>query len=176
MLSAPGPLPLGVSVVDQSIIVFGLVFPRAAQKHRLQMLDHFSKLIKDQAKAVDSKGGGGGWTIFQWSFKIISLENAVRVRHNIELSTNFSEALLNELCHVSQNLTAEALQMNIFTAVLSSLKGLVDSKAKFLADDVKEAAVRLILGALGCKTKYFQISDSQSYCIIRYLSRCCVKW
>ena len=54
-LSAPGPLPLGVSVVDQSIIVFGLVFPRAAQKHRLQMLEHFSKLIKDQAKAGDSK-------------------------------------------------------------------------------------------------------------------------
>ena len=46
---------------------------------------------------------------------------------------------------------AEALQMNIFTAVLSSLKGLVDFKAKFLADDVKEAAVKLILGALGCK-------------------------
>ena len=55
VLSAPGPLPLGVSVVDQSIIVFGLVFPRAAQKHRLQMLEHFSKLIKDQAKAGDSK-------------------------------------------------------------------------------------------------------------------------
>ena len=46
---------------------------------------------------------------------------------------------------------AEALQMNIFTAVLSSLKGLVDFKAKFLADEVKEAAVKLILGALGCK-------------------------
>ena len=55
VVSAPGPLPLGVSVVDQSIIVFGIVFPRAAQKHRLQMLEHFSKLIKDQAKASDSK-------------------------------------------------------------------------------------------------------------------------
>ena len=44
--------------------------------------------------------------------------------------------------------------MNIFTAVLSSLKGLVDFKAKFLADEVKEAAVKLILGALGRKSKF----------------------
>ena len=49
---------------------------------------------------------------------------------------------------------AEALQMNIFTAVLSSLKGLVDFKAKFLADEVKEAAVKLILGALGRNAKF----------------------
>ena len=34
----PGPMPLGVAVVDASILVFGLVFPRAAVKHRVQML------------------------------------------------------------------------------------------------------------------------------------------
>ena len=159
--------------MDQSIVVFGLVFPRAAQKHRLQMLDHFSKLIKDQAKAADSKEGGQS---FSGASKLYHLRMPsglkVRIRHDIEPWKTFLEALLNEVRHVSQNLTAEALQMNIFTAVLSSLKGLVDSKAKFLADDVKEAAVRLILGALGCKTKYFQIS--QSYCI-RYFSQYGVK-
>ena len=44
--SQPGPLPLGVSVVDAAIVVFGLVFPRAAHKHRLQMLDHFYQHLK----------------------------------------------------------------------------------------------------------------------------------
>ena len=34
----PVPVPLGVAVVDASILVFGLVFPRAAVKHRGQML------------------------------------------------------------------------------------------------------------------------------------------
>ena len=39
-----------------------------------------------------------------------------------------------------------AVQMNIFTAVLSSLKGLVEVKGKFGADEVKKAAINLILG------------------------------
>jgi hypothetical protein len=33
----PGSLPLGIAVVDLSIVVFGVVFPRVAQKHRLQV-------------------------------------------------------------------------------------------------------------------------------------------
>ena len=44
------PLPLGVSVVDQSIIVFGRVFPRAAPKHRHQILNYFTERLKS-AKA-----------------------------------------------------------------------------------------------------------------------------
>jgi len=32
----PGALPLGIAVVDISIVVFGVVFSRVAQKHRLQ--------------------------------------------------------------------------------------------------------------------------------------------
>ena len=101
---APGPLPLGVSVVDQSIVVFGVIFPRVAQKHRLQMLEHFSEHLKQHQ---GNKRGG-------------------------------SVA------------AAEAIQMNIFTAVLSSLKGLVEAKAKFGQEDVKKAAINLILG----KKKY----------------------
>ena len=82
-------------MVDQSIVVFGLIFPLVAQKHRLQMLDHFAEHIK---QAPSGKGN------------------------------------------------AEAIQMNIFTAVLSSLKRLVDAKAQFGQEDVKKAAVNLILG------------------------------
>ena len=50
----PGPLPLGVAVIDASIVVFGLVFPRAAHKHRLQMLEHFSQHLKRQVKRNNS--------------------------------------------------------------------------------------------------------------------------
>ena len=48
--SIPGPLPLGVAVIDASVRLYGLVFPLVAQKHRVQMLDHFSECIK-QAKS-----------------------------------------------------------------------------------------------------------------------------
>uniref|UniRef100_A0A8W8HWL4 HEAT repeat-containing protein 5B n=1 Tax=Magallana gigas TaxID=29159 RepID=A0A8W8HWL4_MAGGI len=47
----PGPLPLGVAVIDSSVRLYGLVFPRVAHKHRLQMLQHFIECIK-QAKSV----------------------------------------------------------------------------------------------------------------------------
>lgn len=45
----PGPLPLGVAVIDASITLFGHVFPRVLHKHRLQLLVHFEDSIK-QAK------------------------------------------------------------------------------------------------------------------------------
>ena len=73
-----GPPPLGVSVIDISIQVFGKIFPRAAQKHRLQMLNHFNDCIRT--------------------------------------------AKTNKL---------EVLQINIFTALLSGLKGIVEDKTSF---------------------------------------------
>ena len=45
------PLPLGVALIDQSVLVFGKVFPRAAQKHRLQMLLHFNDCLKTAKSA-----------------------------------------------------------------------------------------------------------------------------
>ena len=42
----PGPLPLGVAVIDSSIKLFGLVFPIVALKHRNQLLAHFCECIK----------------------------------------------------------------------------------------------------------------------------------
>ncbi len=96
----PGPLPLGVSVVDRSISVFGLIFPRVALKHRLQMLQHFSEHIKQAQGNKSSKSAS----------------------------------------------TGEAIQINIFTALLSSLKCLVEAKAKLGSEEVKKAAADLIMG------------------------------
>ncbi|XP_063239681.1 LOW QUALITY PROTEIN: HEAT repeat-containing protein 5B [Bacillus rossius redtenbacheri] len=91
----PGPLPLGVAVIDMSVVLFGQIFPRVANKHRLQMLDHFAECIR-QAKSSRQ----------------------------------------------------EAVQMNVFTAVLSGLKGLTEAKATFGQEDVKKSATSLIINAL----------------------------
>ncbi|XP_046742187.1 HEAT repeat-containing protein 5B isoform X2 [Diprion similis] len=91
----PGPLPLGVAVIDMSVSLFGQIFPRVANKHRLQMLDHFSECIKHAKSARQ-----------------------------------------------------EAVQMNVFTAVLSGLKGLNEAKTSFGQEDVKKSATNLIIGAL----------------------------
>lgn len=47
----PGPLPLGVAVIDASIVLFGRAFPNVAQKHRQQLLSHFRECIR-QAKGA----------------------------------------------------------------------------------------------------------------------------
>ncbi|XP_014481449.1 PREDICTED: HEAT repeat-containing protein 5B isoform X3 [Dinoponera quadriceps] len=91
----PGPLPLGVAVIDLSVTLFGQIFPRVANKHRLQMLDHFSECIKH------TKSG-----------------------------------------------RQEAIQMNVFTAVLSGLKGLNEAKTGFGQEDVKKSATNLIISTL----------------------------
>ena len=36
---------LGVAVIDSSVFLYGTIFPRTPQKHRLQMLQHFAKCI-----------------------------------------------------------------------------------------------------------------------------------
>ncbi|GJQ66814.1 hypothetical protein Trydic_g18582 [Trypoxylus dichotomus] len=92
---APGPLPLGVGVIDMSVLLFGQIFPRVANKHRLQMLDHFTECIKH-----------------------------------------------------AKSSRQEAVQMNVFTALLSGLKGLTEAKMNFGQEDVKKAAANLIIGAL----------------------------
>ena len=47
----PGPLPLGVAVIDASVALFGVVVPHVADKHCLKIFEHFSECIK-QAKSA----------------------------------------------------------------------------------------------------------------------------
>ena len=84
-----------MAVIDLSITVFGRIFPRAAHKHRLQMLAHFTDCIKTAKTA-----------------------------------------------------RLEVLQLNIFTALLSGLKGLVEDKASMGGGEVVSAAVALLSPAL----------------------------
>ncbi|KAJ8688360.1 hypothetical protein QAD02_024155 [Eretmocerus hayati] len=93
--SLPGPLPLGVAVIDMSVSLFGQIFPRVANKHRLQMLDHFGECIKHAKSARQ-----------------------------------------------------EAIQMNVFTAILTGLKGLNEAKTGFGQEDVKKSATALIISCL----------------------------
>lgn len=88
-------MPLGVAVIDMSVLLFGQIFPRVANKHRLQMVDHFTECIKH-----------------------------------------------------AKSSRQEAVQMNVFTALLSGLKGLTEAKMTIGQEDVKKAAANLIVGAL----------------------------
>ena len=40
-----------MAVIDSSVQLFGLIFPRVAHKHRLQMLQHFADCIKSSKSA-----------------------------------------------------------------------------------------------------------------------------
>lgn len=53
--------------------------------------------------------------------------------------------LFGDMIRAAKSQRQEAVQMNIFTAVLSALKILSDNKASFGQDDVKKAATALLL-------------------------------
>ncbi|PFX25411.1 HEAT repeat-containing protein 5B [Stylophora pistillata] len=91
----PGPLPLGVAVIDESIKLFGTVFPFVAQKHRSQLLSHFAECIR-QAKSSRQ----------------------------------------------------QAIQTNVLTAFLFSLKGIAEAKTGLGDEDVRTTAVNLVLNAI----------------------------
>ncbi|XP_071963983.1 HEAT repeat-containing protein 5B-like isoform X2 [Antedon mediterranea] len=93
--AVPGPLPLGVAVIDASVALYGVIFPYVADKHRMKMLEHFAECIR-QAKSTRQ----------------------------------------------------QAVQINIFTAVLSALKGLAENKRRLKDAKVRVAANNLIMSAL----------------------------
>lgn len=105
----PGPLPLGVTVIDMSVVLFGLIFPKVANKHRLQMLDHFAECIK-HAKTTRQ----------------------------------------------------EAVQMNIFAALLSGLKGLTETKCNIGQEDVKKSATNLIITSLVSTNSVLRCAASEA--------------
>ncbi|XP_014275349.1 HEAT repeat-containing protein 5B isoform X4 [Halyomorpha halys] len=107
--SSPGPLPLGVAVIDASVILFGCVFPRVNQKHRLQMLEHFSECIK-----------------------------------------------------AAKSSRADAVTLNVFSALLTGLKGLTESKSTLGSEDVKKAATTLIISALTSSSPILRCAAGES--------------
>uniref|UniRef100_A0A915L3D9 Uncharacterized protein n=1 Tax=Romanomermis culicivorax TaxID=13658 RepID=A0A915L3D9_ROMCU len=48
-MESPNSFPTHVSLIDASIILFGVMFPNVPNKHKIQMLDHFNECVK-QAK------------------------------------------------------------------------------------------------------------------------------
>ncbi|KAK3523340.1 hypothetical protein QTP86_029603 [Hemibagrus guttatus] len=77
--AVPGPLPLGVSVIDASVALFGVVFPHVSFKHRLQMLDHFAECVK-QAKGVRQQAVQ--LNIFTAVLSALKVEQESRVRES----------------------------------------------------------------------------------------------
>jgi len=107
-LISPGPLPLGIAVIDASIRLYGHIFIHVSNKLRLNMFQHFTDLIKQ-----------------------------------------------------SKDARQEAVQINILTAILLSLKTLAKTKqfSPIDDDDLKKCACTLIIQTL-----------SHSNPILRYLA------
>lgn len=91
----PGPLPLGVAVIDASVVLFGYIIPHVADKHKLKIMEHFGECIR-QAKSARQ----------------------------------------------------QAIQINVFAAVLSALKALDENKHHLQHPKVRSVANGLIMGAL----------------------------
>uniref|UniRef100_A0A1I8JIY2 HEAT repeat-containing protein 5B n=1 Tax=Macrostomum lignano TaxID=282301 RepID=A0A1I8JIY2_9PLAT len=107
-MTSPGPLPLGVSVIDNSLQLFGVVFPRVNHKHRQQMLNHFGECIR-QARSSRQ----------------------------------------------------QAIQVNIFTAVLSAMKKLAESRSPFGDAELRTLAVSLILDSLSSQNPVLRCAGAE---------------
>ncbi|XP_061729047.1 HEAT repeat-containing protein 5B [Cydia pomonella] len=90
-----GAQPLGVAVIDACVTLFPHTFARAANKHRQQMLEHFTECIK-----------------------------------------------------MSKGTRQEAIQVNVYTALLLALRTLAEQKSSLGQDAVKTAATELIISGL----------------------------
>lgn len=119
--SVPGPLPLGVAVIDSSVQLFGLVFPRVAHKHRLQMLQHFSDCIKSSKSARQQAVQINIFTAVLCGLKVRKCSFHVTVQTT---STQYYIRVLRVLC---------------------SYQALADTKTGFGNIEVRKAAVQLVL-------------------------------
>ncbi|CAF4616163.1 unnamed protein product, partial [Rotaria sp. Silwood2] len=54
-LNIPDPLPLDVAVIDASILLYGTIFIRVPNKHRLNMLQHSIDIIKQSKEWMEKE-------------------------------------------------------------------------------------------------------------------------
>ena len=69
----PGPLPLGVAVIDAAIVLFGKAFPAVTVKHRQQLLGHFEDCIRQAKSARQQAIQINIFTAFLVALKVSSL-------------------------------------------------------------------------------------------------------
>ncbi|XP_067939352.1 HEAT repeat-containing protein 5B-like isoform X2 [Watersipora subatra] len=113
----PGPLPLGVAVIDSSVRLYGMLFARVSDKHKLQMLQHFKECMK-QAKAARQ----------------------------------------------------QAIQINIFTAVLCALRHCAESKKDLGSVDVRNSALILIMDMLASPSPLLRCAAGEA---LGRMTQCC---
>ncbi|XP_022815193.1 HEAT repeat-containing protein 5B isoform X1 [Spodoptera litura] len=94
-----GAQPLGVAVIDASVLLFPQIFSRAANKHRQQMLEHFAECIK-----------------------------------------------------MSKGARQEAIQINVYTALLLALRTLAELKSSLGQEAVKNIATELVINGLSANS------------------------
>ncbi|XP_050534619.1 HEAT repeat-containing protein 5B isoform X3 [Daktulosphaira vitifoliae] len=123
----PSPLPLGVSVIDASITLFGLIFPRVANKHRIQMIDHFADQIKYSKSCRCDVISINIFASLLSGFKVLS-DTKATIAHE-EIKTTTSSLIMSTLTNSNTILRvaaaecvgrmAQAVSDSRFTAMLA---------------------------------------------------------
>ncbi|XP_063832708.1 HEAT repeat-containing protein 5B-like [Ostrinia nubilalis] len=103
--AASAAQPLGVAVIDAAVALFPLIFARAANKHRQQMLEHFAECIK-----------------------------------------------------MSKGPRQEAIQVNVYTALLLALRTLAEQKSSLGQEAVKTVATELIISGLSATSATVRVA------------------
>lgn len=151
----PGPLPLGIAVVDAAAILFGSLFPKISNKHRLKIIDCFSDYIK-HAKSARAEA----LTTNVFAALLCSLKHVNEVKSNIgqeDVKKIIASLILNTLSSPSALLRcaagealgrlAQAVGDARFTAELAQNSF---DKLKSARDVTSRTGHSLALGALHC--------------------------
>ncbi|XP_028967537.1 HEAT repeat-containing protein 5B [Galendromus occidentalis] len=160
------PLPLGVSLIDAAVDLFGYVFPHVQDKHRQQVVVHFTDCIRHNSKRADSIYTNVLSSLF---VSIKSLVKSQANLSNIDVARSVVDFSLAALSSHSELVRHAAAEVIGYTAVAASSRQLVNdtwSKVMDVLDTVNDPIVKsghtLALGYLHRYTAGY-MSDSQHF-------------
>ncbi|OQR70512.1 HEAT repeat-containing protein 5B-like, partial [Tropilaelaps mercedesae] len=160
------PLPLGVSLLDAAVDLFGYIFPHVPDKHRQQVVLHFADCVRHNTKRVDSI-----YTNILASL-YVSIKSLVKSHSNLtsaEVSKSILDFSLPAFNSHNDFVRHAAAEVVGYTAVASSSRQIVnDAWTKVMEvlrngkDSVAKSGHVLALGYLHRYTAGY-MSDSQHF-------------
>lgn len=81
----PGPLPLGVAVIDNAIVLFGHIFPFVTNKHRSQLMSHFNECIVKNKGSRQQAIQTNIFTAFLAALKVSLFSGCHMIRYFVDM-------------------------------------------------------------------------------------------
>lgn len=162
------PLPLGVSLIDAAVDLFGYMFLHVPDKHRQQVVLHFADCIRHNSKRVDSVYTNVLASLY------VSIKSLVKSHSNLaspEVSKSILDLSIPAFSSQSELVRHAAAEVMGYTAVASSSHQMVnDAWTKVMEvlkngkDPVSKSGHALALGYLHRYTAGY-MSDSQHFTV-----------